>query len=232
MLTQIEEAFPSKVGNPISKDTTTGEITPSKGPNPSKPTREKAPPMSANPKEWIDYWNRHQNWIVRGVRPLDEDGKPFGSPSVEATCAHLTINRIAPAIYGAGDDRRRKFFEHAIRIFAIPDKYSRMIEVNDININTTQSFVPLVTEQQELDSLIVTAHMAANGISTIDALLFEEFAQNFIQETVAAMDPPTLSPYYPLFQQIKELVAARNTDNLPQDPDLDVDMANDGTSAT
>jgi len=69
------------------------------------------------------------------------------------------------------------FFEHAVQIFAIPNKYQHLI---DITINEECSYVALVTEQQVLDSVIVAKHLATNCVTTIDALLFEDFAQAFI----------------------------------------------------
>ena len=90
MLETIEEAFPqskpARSNHQGQEQNNTAQITIAKA------TREKAPDMSANPDEWIQYWSRHNNRTVRGVRPLDDNGKPTGSPSVESTRAHLTIN--------------------------------------------------------------------------------------------------------------------------------------------
>jgi hypothetical protein len=201
MLTKIEEAFPqikqTRSNHQGQEQNTTTQ------PTFTKATREKAPAMSASPEEWIQYWSRHNNCTVCGVRPLDGNGKPNGSPSVESTRAHLTINRLAPIISRGEDDRRHMFFDHAVQIFAIPNKYQHLIEEHDITINEERSYVALVTEQQVLNPTIVAKHLAANGVTTIDALLFKDFAQAFIQESVATVDPPTLSPYYPFLQQIK-----------------------------
>lgn len=228
MLKQIEEAFPQTVQPEKKKPH--NKVNVQNNTTQPKPSKSKAPELSASPEDWIEYWSHHKNLIVCGVRSLDDKGKPVGSPNTESTRAHLTINRLSPVISRGEDDRRRAFFEHAVQIFAIPSKYQQMVEQYNLTISDEPSFVALVTDQQTLDSLTVAKHLAANGVTTVDALLFEEFAQSFIQEMVSAMDPPTLCPYYPLFQQIKDITAARaaesnepsgsNTNDMDMSPGL------------